>query len=372
MSRRRPRSGFTILELMVTMAIASALLALGAGMFLKLGRRTALTQAIADVNLLITKARNASSRVPAELVADPKEGYVFAKVEEVLQELHFESRPTEEGPVVPLGIDGRDCQVAGGDVVADGGRVGGGVRLNNGSIQCGNFAAYDVDQGLSAEAWIRPAAAATCDVVSKGRVLLVRLSPAGPTASRLTVKLRVRDAEKGAQENLEATVNVPIVRAGEWTGILVSYDGRELVVATDEGYGPVVRLRQAETRPVAVDAEAPLAFGAGLDGWIDDCRFGGIRAAEPVRLPEGLAVAEPKRIRFVNGRLDPATHTAGGESLTLRGEKTLTTFQIGPAGTVLSVEETPLPDPAAPGGDGKSGGGKPVDGKGGQGGGGKK
>lgn len=349
-------SGFTILELMVTMAIASALLALGAGMFLRLGRRTAITQAISDVNLLVTKARNASSRVPAEIVADPKEGAIFAKVEAVLQELHFEPRPTDDGTVTPLGIDGRDCQIVGGEVVADGGRVGGGVRLTGGSVTCGNFAAYDVDQGLSAEAWIRPAAVGSCDVVSRGKTLLVRLQPAGTGASRVLVRLAVRDPEKSVQEPVEVAANVPLVRAGEWTGIQVSYDGREIVVTTDEGWGPVVRARQAESRPLAVDGDQPLIFGSGLDGWLDDCRFGGIRSADPVVLPDGLRVAEAKRIRFVNGRLDGATHS-GSERLSLRSGTTLTTFEIGPAGTVLSVVESEAPPEAPPGGrPGGSGG----------------
>jgi hypothetical protein len=175
------------------------------------------------------------------------------------------------------------------------------------------------------------------------------------------VRLCVRDPEKSVQENLEIAANVPTIRSGEWTGILVSYDGREVVVATDDGYGPVVRARQPETRPLAVDAEKELIFGAGLDGWIDDCRFGGVRAADPVRLPDGLRVAEAKRIRFVNGRLDTATHP-GAERLSLRSGTKLTTFEIGPSGTVLAVVETEVPADAPPENGGRpkppGGGGK--------------
>lgn len=348
--------GFTVIELMVTMAIASALLALGAGMFLRMGRRTAVTQAITDVNLLVTKARNASSRYPAELVADPKENTLSAKIDEVLQELHFEARPIDGGEIVPMGIEGRDCTIVGGDVVADGGRVGGGARLNGGGISCGNFAAYDVDQGVSAEAWIRPATPPKCDVVSKGRTFQVRLETIGSAASRVVVKVLLQDPLSGAQEAIERSVAIPLVRVGEWIGVRASYDGREIVVATDDGYGPIVRDRYPETRRLAVDAEAELRFGSGLDGWIDDCRFGGVRASDPVRLPEGMSVVSEKRIRFLDGRLDASVHP-GSEKLAIRSGTSVTTFDIGPNGTILGVKvedapAAPVPDGAAGGGQG--------------------
>lgn len=343
--RTRRRAGFSLLELMVTMGLATMLIGVGAGVYVKMGRRSAAVQAMASVNQLVVRAKNASSKFPATIVADAEEGLLHAYTEEVVQELHFEPRPTESGDYVPLGIEGRDCTVAGGEVQRDQGRVGAGLRLDGGSVSCGSFAAYDVDQGINAEVWIRPSAQPRCDLVTKGRTFQLRIEGAANRNARVIVRLKVQDPG-GIQDDVVRTVDVPAVRLNEWIGIRASYDRNELVTSTSEGYGFVVRDRWKESRALAVDRDAPLVVGAGLSGWIDDVRVGGVRSAEPIRLPPGVALAgQNPPVRFVDGRLDPAVHS-GPAFLSLRHDGTTSTFEIGQNGTILAVRQTDAPAPA--------------------------
>lgn len=338
---RRSR-GFSLLELMVTMALATMLIGMGAGVYMKMGRRTAATQAMASVNQMIVRAKNSSSKFPAAIVCDTEEQQIQAYAEDVVQELHFEPRATDSGPYVPMGIEGRDCNVAAGEPVETGGRTGGGLRLNGGSIDCGRFAAYDVDQGINAEVWLRPASSPKCELVAKGETFLVRIEGTA-SYSRLTVRMNVRDVA-GTEDRVERVVNIPTIRPDEWVGIRVSYDRSELVTATnDGGYGFVVRDRWKESRRLAVDPSAPLVVANGFSGIVDDVRIGGVRSADPLQLPQGVTFwgANPP-VRFADGRLDPAVH-AGPARIAIRSEDTISTFVIGQNGTVLTIEQTPAP-----------------------------
>jgi hypothetical protein len=333
---------------MVTMGMATLLIGLGAGVYVKMGRRSAATQAIGSVNQLVVRAKNASSKMPAMIVPDPVEGVIHAYAEEIVQELHFESRATDSGDYVPLGIEGRDCTPMGATVEADRGRIGGGLRVDGGSLNCGTFAAYDVDDGINAEVWIRPTQQPRCDIVSKGRTFLVRLEGSAGRSARIVVRLQVQD-EAGSQDRVERNVEIPPVRLNDWLGIRVSYDRNEILTETSDGHGFVVRDRwKDEKRRLAVDPDQPLVVAAGLQGWIDDVRIGGVRSAEPLRLPPGVVLwGKNPPIRFVNGRLDPET-PLGAAKLSLNHDGTISTFEIGPNGTVLAVRQTEAPTAAAP------------------------
>src|SRR5262245_52240828 len=95
MSRRSGpgrEDGYTLLELMVTMAIAASLMGVGIGVFLSMGKRSASENALASLQSMLVGVRNSSSKYPAMLVVDPKAGTVQGLVQEVRQELHFDPR----------------------------------------------------------------------------------------------------------------------------------------------------------------------------------------------------------------------------------------------------------------------------------------
>ena len=112
-SRHPGQTGFTLMELMVTMAIAATLMGLGASVFLSMGRKTAADTALANVSDRIVNVRNTSSRFPAAILVEPttseRSGTITAMSQEVRQELHFDPRKVEglPEPVVSQGIEGR-------------------------------------------------------------------------------------------------------------------------------------------------------------------------------------------------------------------------------------------------------------------------
>ena len=308
-SRRslRPDGGFTLMELMVTMAISATLMGMGAGLFLSMGKRTASDNALASISSLIANVKNASSRFPAMLVVNPTTdsapGTVQAMAQEVRQELHFDPR-TVEGQLVPeAGIEGRDCNLMGNSIDPNGGRVGGGLRLGGGKIDCGAFAAYDVTDGLTVELWMKPDSAGSADLISKGDALRVRLEAGG----RISASLQVQD-EHGA-EKVTLAAAIPAIRPNQWVGVRVAYDCTAVTIATDTGFGWVVRGTKEERRRLAPAPDASLMVG-GFSGMIDDVRFAGVHSTEPVVMPAGVKLVgtKPQTIHFVGGRLDPVFH----------------------------------------------------------------
>ena len=126
------RSGFTIMELLVTIGLAAFLMTLGASMFISGGQGTAYKQAISDVSAMISTVRDRSSSVPSSLVLDPENGTVHALTSRTVQELHFEPAPSDgDEIIVAMGIGDREVLRNDGQFVGDG-RVGGGAAPDAG------------------------------------------------------------------------------------------------------------------------------------------------------------------------------------------------------------------------------------------------
>ena len=333
--------GFTLMELMVTMAIAASLMGLGAKLFTSMGKRTAAQNALAAVSSLVVNVRNASSRFPAMLVVDPEAGSVQAMAQEVRQELHFDPRSFEgvAEPQVANGIEGRDCDFLGMTVEPTSGRVGGALRLIGGSVNCGSYTAYDVTDGISVELYIKPDGFDAADLVSKGDALRVQLQPGG----RLTATIGVND-DHGV-EKVSVAGAVSGWRRGQWLGIRVSYDRTRLTLETDSGFGWVERGKKDEARRLTVSADASLTVG-GFSGLLDDFRLAGVHSTEPVLMPQGVKLVGTKSyvIHFTGGRLDPAVHL-GVERVGIEWTGRRTTLEIAANG-MLSVSYLDL-DPAA-------------------------
>lgn len=340
---RRREGGFTLMELMVTMAIAASLMGLGAGLFLSMGKRTAAENALASVSSLVVGVRNASSRFPAMLVVDPQAGTVQGMSQEVRQELHFDPRamPGSPTPVVASGIEGRDCDLVGNRVEPAAGRVGGALRLEGGRIDCGKYAAYDVTDGLTVELWMKLDALGSAELVTKGDALRVRLE----SGSNVTATVAVQD-ERG-MEKVSATAQVPGIVRGKWFGLRVAYDRTELSIATDLGFGWVVRGRKAESRRLQPSPDDALAIG-GISGFLDDVRFAGVHAAQPITVPPGVKLVgdKPYVIHFTGGRLDPAVHL-GVQRVAIESSGRRTTLEIAQNG-MLSVAYTDVAVEAGP------------------------
>jgi hypothetical protein len=327
--------GYTIMELLITMALAAALLGLGAGAFMTMGKTTAYREILRSSASLVSKARNASSRMPAAVVLDADARMIYGRTEQTLQELHFEPRPSDDEEGGGLTVD-----YLGGQLTPDGGRVGGGMQLAGGGINCKDYPAYDVTDGLSLELWVQPERLGSGYLVSKGDAFSIRLVASTRGESQLQVKIGLTD--KGMGEELAGSVSIPDLRAGEWFGVLLTYDLTEAVLSTDHGYGPIVRARWPETRKLKPDHDADLMVGGDVIGVVDDFRFSGVHVEEPLRLPDGVEIDGPGRtIHFRAGKLDSRMHT-GIEQVRLRQGAMVTVLEIGQSGTVQDVYH---PDP---------------------------
>lgn len=346
MRTTRLQRGYTLMELIITIALAATLLALGAGVFLGLGKRTAYQQTLSSVAGLVRQAQNASSHVPASLVLDPENGTITGLTEKTLQELRFEVRPPREGDTGSEadwinGVGGLECEVVGGQVEDRMGRVGGGLRLDGGTVNCGNYAAYDVTEGLSLELYIKPDAGTSVasNLIRKGEAFEVNLVASSRGATRMRVKLATEDA--GGSDAIRREIVLPPVRMGEWLGVRVVYDRTELVVSTDEGYGFVERDRypDPEGRPLKTDPEAPLeVMDGGFSGYIDDFRFGGVDSDEPLQMPREVEIVgkERRQIVFDNGRLDNRKHLSA-QMIAIKFEGRTTVLEIGQNGQIQEV-----------------------------------
>ena len=365
MSRRlvaRRARGYTLLELMVTMAIAASLMGIGVGAFLTMGKRSASENALASLQAMIVGVRNSSSKFPAMLVVDPvsdpsagKRATIQGLAQEVRQELHFDPRAVEgqAAPVTANGIEGLTCDFMGNQLQPTGGRVGGALLLGGGKVDCGSYAPYDVTDGLTIELWMNPSdPLAGADLVTKGDAIKIRLEGANRIMASVTVA-----AEHGGEKVAVSGV-IPPVRVGHWTGVRLSYDRTRLSIATDVGLGFVERAAKDESRRLIPSPEATLAVG-GFVGLLDDFRFAGVHSTEPVPMPDGVKLigTKPIVIHFRDGRLDPACHM-GAQRVAMEFSGKRTTLEIAING-MLSVsyseaaQEAPPPSTEKPTGPAK-------------------
>lgn len=346
MQTTRRDAGFTLMELMVVMVIAASLMGLGAGLFTSMGKRTASQSALANLQSTIVGVRNASSRFPSMIVVDPDSTppVVQGLYQEVLQEFHFDPRAVPGGgaPTVAWGIEGRQCNPGGAQVV-DGGRVGGALRLGGGRVDCGNYAAYDVTDGVTVELYMKPdGPLQPADLVTKGEALRLRIEQGGKLTGSIGVK-----AEHGS-EKATTTAQLPPVKPGQWIGVRLSYDRNELALATDTGYGWVQRgTPKIEDRRMALAPDQNLLVG-GFSGLLDDFRFAGVHATTPLEMPPGVKLIgvgkKPyKPIHFIGGRLDPTVHF-GPQDVIFEADNTRTILEVATNGT-LTVTTQPASAP---------------------------
>lgn len=345
---RRSRTGYTLLELLVTVALAAALMGLGGGAYVSLGQKTAYNQALASIAGLVGKARNTSSHMPATIRILPEEGIVYALTEQTLQELRFETvrtSPDDESPYVPNGINNLECDWSGAEVQDGEGRVGGGLRLQGHTINCGSYPNYDVTDGLAAEIWFRiePSTdgrgSTRVTLIKKGTGFAADFERGTSGKSAVTVKLGLRD-EQGGHTELRRAITLPDVREGEWTGFRMVYDRKNLITYLDQGYGPIEVDRHPETRELRPDRDADLVLmGTGFNGWVDDVRIGGVLRADPIRMPADVQLLGNERsIRFASGRLDPAAHQ-GVEVIGVQFGDNSSYLEIGTNGQVQDLRE---------------------------------
>ncbi len=334
--------GFTLIEVLIVMAIISVLLGFGIGMYTALGRLGKEKQARNTIIETINAVKNSSKSWDAALVLDPQRNLVYGLEYRVVLSSNFEP-------------DGGGREVVGlayknGTIRGDGrlepypeGHTGGGLVSDSGVVvDFGNFAEYDLVEGVSVSVWVYPTTNQGMWLVKKGNSWGIRLRPgsAGPV-----VEGWIAYGEKGRSPGLSRPsperYSVPdheLVR-NRWNRVVMTYDRTIVTISIDSyGLGAVERFRKEETRPMEPDPDAPLTVGADdgpLVGRLDDLKVAGILAGDERPLPPEVAIAgKPRKIFFRDGKLDP-THHRGPETIVLLYEGVESPITIGMLGNIL-------------------------------------
>ena len=344
--------GVTIIELLVVLTLMAALLGLGISMYTNLGRQGVFTASAVRVLSTLNRVRNSSMTHAAGLqvnAGDPQKGQENSvRGVEFITMCSTQCEPPGQGEPDLQGALDRNGILPPGAVFKEG-VIGKGLFLEGGgAVDFGNHPAYDATEGVSVDVWVYPANNGGGTLVHRGEGLGLYLVRQG---EGLTVRFELAFAAgpvtPGGAKPESAIVEtrrfeprgleIPVKK---WSRIVASYDRFFVTVAVDTGRGPVEKLRERETQPLAPSRTTSLYVGGGggqgasFRGGIDDLRIEGVlgEAYEPFP-PQVLVDGPTRRIRFAAGKLDPAYHTRP-EVLVLRYGRRERKIVIGLEGNV--------------------------------------
>jgi len=302
--RRVRAAGFTLLELVIVMAILSALLGLGVGAFRSLARpeQTALQQVKDALRRARLFAR--AEGVPASVVVQPERGQLFTVAMRTVGNWHFEDSAGTGWP--------RDADHREGRILSDG-ALGAALALEGSAqLEIGDLpASFNSPHGFGVDFYVQPA--------PEGRPMTL-LERSGSWALELNregllaVRLFLLDASNSEGTAREFVHEVPAAHLSpnHLTRLTVVFDGRTLRVAVrgarieaDTLFESPQELVNVPTMPVTTGV-VPRQFR----GVLDELRLASVIQGDPILLPEEVELEGPQAVVHVDatGRLDPAWH----------------------------------------------------------------
>ncbi|MBI3272507.1 MAG: LamG domain-containing protein [Planctomycetes bacterium] len=307
-----PRTvGFTLVEMLVVLAILGVLLGLGAGLLSQANKGLGLA---AGVNLVASSLRLARNKAmtdhaPCWLLIDPAERSVRTLGRQTIGLWHLEDK--EEG--VTTGAFGRNGAVQGASLIP--GRAGQALLFAGaGCVTCDDFPRDPSDAGLVLEAWCllgdRPGGV----IVRKGDEYGLRLTSAG----RLRFDLGAKRLDSGSA--------VPLHR---WFHVEAIYDGAAASLYVNEE--PVADEELTADLPVT---SAPLTLSdaqSPFQGALDEVRVSALVLGEERRLPSDCAVDSEAPIRI---RFDPRGRLSAPVTVTLKAHEESQSLTVGILGVV--------------------------------------
>jgi len=321
MARRSKSAGFTLIEVLVVMAIISVLMGFGIGMYQSLSGLGKATQARNTIIETIQTVKGSSMKLEAALVVDPEGNLVYGLEFGTVASCNFEVPTDPDADTTRIqGLSYKEGANTGGELKPyPFGHTGGGIEFSaGGEVNFANYADYDLVEGVTMKIWVYPTANVTADLIRKGNSYGMRLKrgPGAPIVEGFLALGEMTDENGvvGAGKERFDTGKYAL-KLNRWNGIELQYDRNTISISIDVyGRGAVERfVKRDERRPIEPDLEADLIVGSPqFQGRMDDLQVLGIIAGTTRRLPSDVAIEGDKvrTIFFKGGKLDPRYHQA--------------------------------------------------------------
>jgi prepilin-type N-terminal cleavage/methylation domain-containing protein len=335
-AERRP-AGFTLLELLLVMAIIGVLLGFGVGAFNKLAAvdRVAAGQ-IRDA-LRMARSLAVAEGAPASVVVEPAAGEVYGLGLRAAGNWHF-----EEGRGAGWPLEARLPP----DVGVVEGLIGSGLQLGRDQpLSIVDLpSSFDSPDGFGIDVALRP------DADPRPMRLLEREGAWGlrlDEDDHLEVTIHL-DAKPSPEEfRLTTGARLP---ADRWSRVRVVFDGRTLHVAVD-GARVGEDTLFSPARRMALGADPGVSTGRGGEGTtvpyrggLDELRLASVVRGDHETIPPDVVLEGEPRVLHLDagGRLDPAWHAAPVTISFRAGEPPVrTVIEYGLLGSVRSWTERP-------------------------------
>ena len=343
---RRSDRGLTLIEMLVVMAILAVLLGGGIGAFLALTTSGVLptTQSrFASVVAMGRRSADGSQTATVVIetvgVGDETRSQIRGLIQKESGIWHFE----EIGPEGTAGAFRKNAKVEGPAKVVVG-KVGNALELAGATIDCGQYADFDLTDGIFVETWIRPSEPVEMTIAEKRGSWRFWLQPAGEDRFHVYLQLRLAGLTGRGTESLPVLVSEqPTVRVGRWSEVSFSYDGVRALVHVDrieraihparpDPDAPAVPVKR---RTLAVARKSGLPFGssdAPLHAALDEARIAGVLSEDVWPVPREITI-DPVEIHFKNRKLDGEFH-AGPVKVVFRRGRQVREMEVGLSGMV--------------------------------------
>jgi prepilin-type N-terminal cleavage/methylation domain-containing protein len=303
----RGRAGMTLIELLIVMGLVAMILGVGLGALA--GIDTGSGPAVALVNSSLRSANNwaVARRAPARVVFNADENTIRAEGLAVIGTWHFEHDP----PRGAFTLNGSYEGVS----LTDDGYLGKALDLE-GAEEGGLYtvpvhasSTYDLSSGFHVAFAAKPVGEGSAQVLAIGESLGIELTAAGEVKAWFHGERRDENLLPIRTGKVLVKSSPGLLRVGNWSRILVSYDRRELAVFV-EG----VPVGRTSDEAYVTKVTGPLVIGAPRKQWpgrIDSVVISAVAAEDVVELPEGVSFAEtaPKEVVFsAGGGLDRRAH----------------------------------------------------------------